>query len=332
LADTDRALAEGRPQQADRQPQPADRRGQILDAALAIADEQGLDAVTMRAVAARIGVTAMALYPHVSSKDDLLDGLVDHLLAELSRPDPAQPWPDRLRALGRSAREVAHRHPAVAPLLFTRPAATPGAVMVVDIIYQALLDAGVPAGEVARVERLVSTFVLGYAISETGGRFGTGDPRERRALLEGTELPAHRALLARLETSISWDAEFETDLDDLIKLIENVAGLSLRFWFALLCERSSYAFTGSNSPRKSRPRPGHANISTLRDPRCRRLLPVLRDAVPRSVGRCPAGRACAASPIRLGGPSRRPLGSGPRRLSRELLRSGRARGDPSAAQ
>jgi AcrR family transcriptional regulator len=213
-----------REQGADRREQAGDRRGQILDAALAIADEQGLDAVTMRAVAGRVGVTAMALYPHVSSKDDLLNGLVDHLLAELSRPDPGQPWRDRLRALGRSARELAHRHPAVAPLLFTRPAVTPGAVMVVEIIYQGLLDAGVPAGEVARVERLVSTFVLGFAISETGGRFGTGDPRERRALLEGIELPAHHTLITQLETRVSWDAEFESDLDDLIRLIENVAG------------------------------------------------------------------------------------------------------------
>src|SRR5580692_8431174 len=119
VADEKVAPADGNVAPADgrRGQQVAGRRDQILDAALAMADEQGLDAVTMRAVAARIGVTAMALYPHVSSKDDLLDGLVDHLLAELSRPDPAQPWPDRLRALGRSAREVAHRHPAVAPLL-----------------------------------------------------------------------------------------------------------------------------------------------------------------------------------------------------------------------
>jgi AcrR family transcriptional regulator len=205
----------------------ADRRQQILDAALAIADEQGLDAVTMRAVAARIGVTAMALYPHVRSKDDLVDGLVGRLLAELSLPDPAAaPWPDRLRTIGRSAREVASRHPAVVPLLFARPAVTPEAVLVVEAIYEALLDAGVPEGDVPRVERMVSTFVLGYAISEISGRFATRDPSVRRALLEGTDLPAHRKLGPLLETAWSRDAEFEADLDDLQKLIENAARLS----------------------------------------------------------------------------------------------------------
>jgi hypothetical protein len=125
--------------------------------------------------------------------------------------------------MARSAREAGHRHPAVMPLLFTRPAMTPEAVRVVDAIYQALLDAGVPDGEVARVERLVSTFVLGYAISETGGRFAAGDPRERRALLADTDLPAHRRLAAKLEAVESYETEFETALDDLTRLIENIA-------------------------------------------------------------------------------------------------------------
>jgi AcrR family transcriptional regulator len=204
-------------------PPAPDRRQLILDAALAIADEQGLDAITMRAVAARVGVTAMALYPHVSSKEDLLDGLVGRLLTELSLPDPAKPWPDRLREIARSARETARRHPAVMPLLFARPAVTPDAVRVVDAIYQALLDAGVPDDDVARVERLVSTLVLGYAISESSGRFAPGDPRERRALLAGVDLPAHRRLAAKLEAAPSWEAEFETALDDIERLIENIA-------------------------------------------------------------------------------------------------------------
>jgi len=204
-------------------PEP-DRRQRILDAALAIADERGLSAVTMRAVATRIGVTAMALYPYVRSKEDLLDGLVGRLLAELSLPDPAKPWPERLREIARSARETARRHPAVMPLLFARPAVTPDAVRVVDAIYQALMDAGVPDDQIARVERLVSTLVLGYAISETSGRFAAGDPRERRAMLDGVDLPAHRKLASNLEAAVSWEAEFEAGLDDLQRLIQDIAG------------------------------------------------------------------------------------------------------------
>jgi AcrR family transcriptional regulator len=202
-----------------------DRRREILDAALAIADEKGLEAVTMRAVAARIGVTAMALYPHVQSKDELLDGLLGRLLAEVSVPDPGKPWRDRLREFAHSAREAAHRHPAVVPLVFARPAMTRDAGVVIDAAYQALLDAGVQPDQVARVERMMSTFVLGYAISETGGRFAAAclDARQRRALDAPGSFPAMHRLGRLLDAPFSWDAEFEADLTDLITLIERLA-------------------------------------------------------------------------------------------------------------
>jgi AcrR family transcriptional regulator len=206
-------------------PAVTDRRREILDAALALADEQGLDAVTMRAVATRVGVTAMALYPHVRSKDDLLDGLLGRWLSEIAMPDPELHWPERLRAIGRAAREAAHRHPAVGQLVFTRPAVAPDAIRVVDAIYQALLDAGVPPGQVARAERMISTFVLGYVISETGGRFaiGTLGPQDRRAQLSKAELPAHHRLGPLLDEPQSAEAEFEADLDDLAAMITRLA-------------------------------------------------------------------------------------------------------------
>ncbi|HTU74890.1 MAG TPA: TetR/AcrR family transcriptional regulator [Trebonia sp.] len=209
-------------------PEGQGRRQQILDTAMAIADEKGLEAVTMRSVAARVGVTAMALYPHVASKDDLLDGLTGRLLSEVTLIDTAVAWRERLRQVARSVRETAKRHPAVMPLLFSRPAVTPEAVRVVDSIYQALVDAGVPDQQVARVERLASTLVLGYAVSETGGRFAATHPREQRAKLTGVDLPAHRRLATLLDADVSWDAEFEAALDDLTTLIEHVARSSGR--------------------------------------------------------------------------------------------------------
>jgi AcrR family transcriptional regulator len=203
----------------------ADRRQEILAAALDIADESGLEAVSMRAVAQRIGVTAMALYPHVSSKDDLLDGLVGRLLAELPPPDPAAGWAERLGQIAAAARGLARRHAAAMPLIFSRPAVTEDAVRVVDVIYQALLDAGVPPREVPRMERLVTTFVLGYAVSEAGGRFGTGtlNPRGRRARLPGEDIPAHQELAHWLDEPVDWDAEFAVDVADLAGLIRSVA-------------------------------------------------------------------------------------------------------------
>jgi AcrR family transcriptional regulator len=200
-----------------------DRRRQILDAALAIADDAGLAAVSMRAVAHRVGVTPMALYPHVRSKADLLDGLVDRMLAELLPVTaPEADWAARLAALGHELRAVARRHPAAFPLLLARPSVTPDAVRATDSVYQALLDAGVPDEHVPRVERLLSTFVLGFAASEVNGRFaaGTLNPRGRRAQFGSDEVLAHHRLAEVLDEGIDWDAEFDADLADLVRIIE----------------------------------------------------------------------------------------------------------------
>jgi AcrR family transcriptional regulator len=204
-----------------------DKRQAILDAALTLANDKGLEAVSMRAVAERAGLTAMALYPHVGSKAALLDGMLGRLLSTMRLPDAgAQDWRQRLRNLARAARALIHDHPWAAALLFSRPAVAPDAVSTVDWVYTALLDAGVPESEVPRLERMLSTVVLGYAASETGGRFGPGDlePRARRAFLRDQPLPGHRRLVRWLEQPVDWDAEFEADLDDLVHLVEAVAG------------------------------------------------------------------------------------------------------------
>lgn len=153
----------GRPAQISR---PA-----VLTAALAVADERGLDALTMQAVAARLGVTAMALYRHVRDKDDLLDGLVEALLTEFPPPDPGLPWRERLAETARAIRASAARHPAVFPLLLRRPAGTEQARRVRDGVLDALREAGLNDERAARAERLISTAVLGYAASEAAGRF-----------------------------------------------------------------------------------------------------------------------------------------------------------------
>jgi AcrR family transcriptional regulator len=147
-------------------------REEILDATLALAEEQSLDAVSMREVARRLGVTPMALYHHVGDKQGLLDALVERLLAELPIPDPQLPWKERLRALATSLRATARRHPDAFLMLFQRPASTPDALERRDAVCAALRDAGVPEAIVPRAERLLSTFVLGFAASEAGGRFG----------------------------------------------------------------------------------------------------------------------------------------------------------------
>jgi AcrR family transcriptional regulator len=150
-------------------------REAVLAAALRLADEQGLDAVTMHAVARRLQVTPMALYRHVDDKNALLDGLVEMLLTEYPLPRAEGDWDERLTALADGIRDTARRHPAVFPLLLTRPAVTPSARVVRDAVQAALREGGLPEAEVARAERLISTAVLGFAASEASGRFRQHD-------------------------------------------------------------------------------------------------------------------------------------------------------------
>lgn len=202
------------------------RRPEIVDAALAVAADRGLDALSMRAVAQRVGVTPMALYGYFASKDELLDAVVGRLLEEIPPTPPGLGWRETLQHLAYGLRSVARRYPAVLPVLLTRPAVSPGALRVVDVVYRALLDAGVPPGQVARVERMFSTFAIGHLLSEVSGRFGGGtlDPRARRAQLPPDTLPGHRVVGDHLDRPVDWDDEFLANLRDLCDLVAALAG------------------------------------------------------------------------------------------------------------
>ena len=201
------------------------RRPEILDAAIAITDEAGPQALSMRAVAQHLGLTPMALYGYFRNKDELLDGIVGHLLAASAAPDLSLTWDEQLRQLAHGIRRVARRHPAMFPLLLTRPAVSPSATTVIETVFRALLEAGVPHEQIPRYERLLGTFILGHMISEVTGRFAVGslNPRARRAQLEPDALPAHQLLADHLDAPVDWDQEFAADLEDVLGLIRAAA-------------------------------------------------------------------------------------------------------------
>ncbi|NES13417.1 TetR/AcrR family transcriptional regulator [Micromonospora sp. PPF5-17] len=111
----------------------------IVAAAGALADAGGLDAVTLRGVAARLDVLPMRLYRHLDSWDDLLDLLADAACGEIELPDPPSgDWRDRLRALAAATVAVARRHPWYVPLLGSRPPYGPNGLAYQEWLFAAL--------------------------------------------------------------------------------------------------------------------------------------------------------------------------------------------------
>lgn len=169
------------------------RRERLLDAALLVAEREGLSRLSMRLVARELGVSPMALYRHVANKDDLLDGLVERLLGELDAPGESLSWDERLRVLAREIRALARRHPEVFGLLLQRRAVGTGATGAREAALSALRDGGLDREAAAGAERLLSTVIFGFAFSEASGRFDGVDVDE--------EFEAALKLLARLVVS-----------------------------------------------------------------------------------------------------------------------------------
>jgi TetR/AcrR family transcriptional regulator, tetracycline repressor protein len=147
-------------------------RRRIAQEALAVIDEEGLDALTMRGVAARMGVGVMSLYHHTPNKETLLSDVVDAVLAEIDVPprqygDYRQP----LRAMLTSARRVILRHPSAVPLLAARQPTTAAALGAMDAEIGTLLRAGFDPAGAARVHRCLASYLLGYVSLELSGFF-----------------------------------------------------------------------------------------------------------------------------------------------------------------
>jgi TetR/AcrR family tetracycline transcriptional repressor len=201
-------------------------RDAILDAALELADEGGLAAISMRRLAARLGVEAMSLYNHVAGKADLLDGIASRVFESIAVPDAGLPWDDRVRALIGGCYRAMRAHPAVVQALVAE-AANPrsrGALAILDQILGALFDAGLDERAAARGYRSLLGLVFGSVLVETADPAVPAAPDSERAepiaawfarMATPATLPhLHRALPSLMAADCV--ADFSDQLDLLI--------------------------------------------------------------------------------------------------------------------
>jgi len=126
----------------------------VVGRAIALADAEGLDALTIRRLAQELGVTPMALYWHFRNKDELLNGLSDQFWSEIDTDvDDAAPWPDQLRALLGSLVRVLREHPSASQLLVSGEKQSPAALEAMEVTLEVLSRGGFDPQHASAVAR-----------------------------------------------------------------------------------------------------------------------------------------------------------------------------------
>jgi len=176
---------------------PAKRsREEITAAAIAIADQEGLDAVSMRRVAAALGTGAASLYRYVETREDLLDLMIDATGAEYVFPGPAGDWLTDLLAIGDQARAIMRRHPWLPSLLITRSVLGPNGLVLLEHVMAAL--APHPGSTVAKLEAfaMLNTVTALFVHNELTG--GSGQQQRNAAYLQHALASGNHPRLAEL--------------------------------------------------------------------------------------------------------------------------------------
>ena len=218
----DQARPAAAPQQTDRRT--ALTREQILTAAVAIIDADGVEALTMRRLGQALGRDPMAIYRHAADKDALLDGVVEHVAAELITPrEPDRngggDWEAQLRRIAHTFRRVALAHPNVVPLLLTRPLSGPlalrplGTLRPLEELLELFSTAGFDQHGALHAARLFTGFLYGHVLHELQEQIHNPDETDdllRLGLhrLPLTQFPRLRSLASALAT---YDGAAELD-------------------------------------------------------------------------------------------------------------------------
>ncbi|WP_348786965.1 TetR/AcrR family transcriptional regulator [Leifsonia sp. NPDC080035] len=212
-------------------------RDLVLRSALTIADREGSAGLTMRLLSTELGVVPMALYKHVANKDELIDGIVDLVWAEVEPPDasgdPAQ-WRPAMRARAVSLRETLRRHPWAVGLMETRMRPGPANLAQHNAMMGCLRRAGFSFRNTVHVTSVLDAYVYGFALQQQTLPFDTAEESGEVAQQKLEQQPAELAelaarfpylieVVAELATAgYDYDAEFETGLDLILDGVQRL--------------------------------------------------------------------------------------------------------------
>jgi TetR/AcrR family tetracycline transcriptional repressor len=194
----------------------------VADAALRIIDSQGLDGLTVRALAAELGVGTMTLYWYVKNKDEVLDLVADRLLASVVIPPLEQDWLVSVREGAIAVRSALLSHPRAVPIIVGRGSFGPNGLRLLEGSIGVFRSAGFSDEDSAYAYLAISNFVTGFCVFETAAAEGTPTPqnigqlaRQYIALLPSDRYPNLMAAAPKLFGG-DRDARFGLALDYLI--------------------------------------------------------------------------------------------------------------------
>ncbi|MFV0252225.1 MAG: TetR/AcrR family transcriptional regulator [Beutenbergiaceae bacterium] len=203
-------------------------RKSVVEAAFALADAQGVEALTMRSIAGHLGSKPMSLYRHVADKEDLLDALVERVYSEFDSPDPAGPhWRAQLRRRASSVRRVLLRHPWALTLIETRTGPDrPIALAHAEAVLATLVGAGASPRLAARAFVVLDAFIYGFALQQI--TMAVTDPAAVDT--DSSDMPAQYPTMAQVAGSVAsspdydFGAEFDPGLEVVLDGIERWIG------------------------------------------------------------------------------------------------------------
>ena len=138
----------------------------VIAGAIALADDAGLEALTIRRLAEALGVKPMTIYHHVPSKEEIVDGMVEAVFAEIELPPDGIDWKEAIRARCVSARDVLRRHPWGAPLMESRTSPGPANLRHHEAVLACLRRGGLSLPMTAHAYAILDSFVYGFAFEE----------------------------------------------------------------------------------------------------------------------------------------------------------------------
>lgn len=203
-------------------------REAITATAMSIADSDGLSAVSMRAVARRLGVEAMSLYHHVPNKEGILDAMVDAVFVEFHAPEPGADWAHEMRRRSLSAREAIKRHPWAIGLMDSRRNAGFETLRHHDAVIGCFREAGFSLVLTGHAFAVLDAHLYGFLVQELSIPFDPGQDlaelgQAMMAALPAGELPYLREFTVEhaLQPGYDFADEFEVGLDLVIEGLEN---------------------------------------------------------------------------------------------------------------